>query len=136
MEALGISDTSSSVHTLTGEQAISYCRIRDIDNAIYWYRVAAYNGSQYAKEKISYKSPNCIVETLTLVFEDDTELECRVLSAENYQGADYLIIEDPETKEYITVKYVETDTIEGFEIEQVDTKTEKIVLDRFGGVKS
>lgn len=109
---------------------------KDIDNAIYWYRVAAYNGSQYAKEKISYKSPNCIVETLTLVFEDDTELECRVLSAENYQGADYLIIEDPETKEYITVKYVETDTIEGFEIEQVDTKTEKIVLDKFGGVKS
>lgn len=35
MEALEISDTSSSVHTLTGEQAISYCRIRDIDNAIY-----------------------------------------------------------------------------------------------------
>ena len=35
MEALQISDTTSTVHTLTGEQAISYCRIRDIDNAIY-----------------------------------------------------------------------------------------------------
>lgn len=106
---------------------------QDIDNAIYWYRVAAYNGSQYAKAKISYKSPNCIVKTLTLVFEDDAEIKYRVLGVENYLEADYLVIEDPETKEYIVVKYIETDTIEGFEVEEVDTKTEKIVLNKFGG---
>lgn len=106
---------------------------QDIDNAIYWYRVAAYNGSQYAKAKISYKSPNCIVKTLTLVFEDDAEIKYRVLGVENYLEADYLVIEDPETKEYIAVKCIETDTIEGFEVEEVDTKTEKIVLNKFGG---
>ena len=40
----------------------------------------------------------------------------------------------PETKERIPVKYTEADTIEGFEIEQVDEQTEKIVLSKFGGV--
>ena len=35
METLGGFDTSSSVHTLNGEQALSYCRMRYLDNAIY-----------------------------------------------------------------------------------------------------
>jgi len=107
---------------------------QDVESAAYWYKVAAYNGSPYAKAKVSYKSPECILKTLTLIFEDDTELVCQVLSVVTFHGDDYLIIEDPETKERIPVKYTETDTIEGFEIEQVDEKTEKIVLSKFGGV--
>lgn len=106
---------------------------KDLESAVYWYRVAAYNGSQYAKDKVSYKSPECIIHTLTLIFEDDIELEYRVLSVVNHQGTDYLLIEDPDTKEPIPVKYTEIDTIEGFEIEQVDEKTEKIVLHKLGG---
>ena len=74
------------------------------------------------------------MKTLTLIFEDDSELECCVLGVECFQGDDYFIIEDPDTKECIPVKYTETDIIEGFEIEQVDEKNEKIVLGKFGGV--
>lgn len=107
---------------------------QDLESAAYWYKVAAFNGSSYAKAKVNYKSPECILKTLTLIFEDDSELDCRVLGVESFQGDDYLIIEDPDTKECIPVKYTETDTIEGFEIEQVDEKTEKIVLGKFGGV--
>lgn len=107
---------------------------QDLESAAYWYKVAAFNGSPYAKAKVNYKSPGCILKTLTLIFEDDSELECRVLGVEIFQGDDYLIIEDPDTKECIPVKYTETDTIDGFEIEQVDEKTEKIVLGKFGGV--
>lgn len=107
---------------------------QDLESAAYWYKVAAFNGSPYVKEKVNYKSPDCILKTLTLIFEDDSELECRVLGVESSQGNDYLIIEDPDTKECIPVKYTETDTIEGFEIEQVDEKTKKIVLGKFGGV--
>lgn len=107
---------------------------QDLESAAYWYKVAAYNGSTYAKAKVNYKSPECILNTLTLIFEDDSELECNVLGVESFQGDDYLIVEDPDTKECIPVKYTETDTIEGFEIEQVDDEIEKIVLDKFGGV--
>ena len=107
---------------------------QDLESAAYWYKVAAFNGSPYAKAKVNYKSQECILKTLTLIFEDGSELECRVLGIEGFQGDDYLIIEDPDTKERIPVKYTETDTIEGFEIEQVDEKTEKIVLGKFGGV--
>ena len=106
---------------------------RDLESAVYWYKVAAYNGSQYAKAKVNYKSSECIIHTLTLIFEDDTELECRVLGFVSHQGVEYLIVEDPDTKEYISVKYTETNTIDGFDIEQVDEKTEKIVLHKFGG---
>lgn len=107
---------------------------QDLESAAYWYKVAAFNGSSFAKAKVNYKNPECILKTLTLIFEDDSELDCRVLGVESFQGNDYLIIEDPDTKECIPVKYTETDTIEGFEIEQVDEKTEKIVLGKFGGV--
>lgn len=107
---------------------------QDLKSAAYWYKVAAYNGSTYAKAKVSYKSPECILKTLTLIFEDDSELECHVLGVESFKGDDYLIIVEPDTKECIPVKYTETDTIEGFEVEQVDEKIEKIVLDKFGGV--
>lgn len=107
---------------------------QDLDIAAYWYKIAAYNGSSYAKAKVSYKSPKCILKTLTLIFEDDSELACQVLGVVTLHEVDYLIIEDPETKERIPVKYTETDTIEGFEIEQVDEQTEKIVLSKFGGV--
>lgn len=106
---------------------------QDIENAIYWYRIAAYNGSLYAKSKVSYKSSECILKTLTLIFEDDTEVECPVIGIVSYNSDDYLIIEDPDTKERIPVKYTETETVDGFEIEQTDEKTEKIVLNKFGG---
>lgn len=107
---------------------------QDVESAAYWYKIAAYNGSLYAKAKVSYKSPECILKTITLIFEDDTELECRVLGVLTLHGDDYLIIEIPDTNERISVKYKETDTLEGFEIEQVDEKTEKVVLGNFGGV--
>jgi len=107
---------------------------QDLDSAAYWYKIAAYNGSPYAKAKISYKSPKCILKTLTLIFEDDSELEYQVIGVVTLHEVDYLVIEDPETKERIPVKYTETDIIEGFEIEQVDEQTEKIVLSKFGGV--
>lgn len=106
---------------------------QDLETAAYWYKIAAYNGSAYAKSKVSYKSPECILKTITLIFEDDTDLECKVLNAVNHNGMDYLIIEDPETKEHIPIKYTEDDTIEGFEIEMVDEKTEEILLDKFDG---
>lgn len=109
---------------------------KDVESAIYWYKVAAYNGSQYAKSKVSYKSPECIVKTLTLISENDTELECRILGVVGFQGSDYLILEDPETKEHIPVRYKETDTVEGLEIEQIDEKTKKSVLSKFDhGIK-
>ena len=107
---------------------------QDLDSAVYWYKIAAYNGSSYAKAKVSYKSPKCILKTLTLIFEDDSELTCQVLGIVTLHEVDYLVIEDPETKERIPVKYMETDTVEGFEIEQVDEQTEKSVLSKFGGV--
>lgn len=107
---------------------------RDLESAADWYRLAAFNGSPYAKAKVNYKSQECILKTLKIIFEDDSELECRVLGVEMYLGDDYLIIEYPDTKECIPLKYTETDTIEGFEIEQVDEKTEKIVLGKFGSV--
>ena len=107
---------------------------KDIESAAYWYRFAAYNGSVYAKDKVSYKSPKCILKTITLVFEDDSDLECKVLKAVEYNGMDYLIIENPETKEQFPIRYIEDDTLEGFEIESVDDKIEQILLDKFGGV--
>lgn len=105
-----------------------------MESIAYWYKLAVINRSSYAKVKVNYKSPECILKTLTLIFEDDSELECCVLGVECFQGDDYFIIEDPDTKECIPVKYTETDIIEGFEIEQVDEKNEKIVLGKFGGV--
>lgn len=107
---------------------------RDVESAAYWYKVAAYNGSSYAKAKVSYKSPECILKTLTLIFEDGTELEYQVLGVLTIYGDDYLIIENPDTNERIAVEYKETNTLEGFEIKQVGKKTEKIVLGNFGSV--
>lgn len=107
---------------------------RDIESASYWYKIAAYNGSAYAKDKVNYKSPKCILKTITLVFEDDSDLECKVLKAVDYNGMDYLIIEDPETKEKFPIRYIEDDTLEGFEIESVDEKIEQIIINKFGGV--
>lgn len=107
---------------------------QDMERAAYWYKIAAYNGSSYAKAKVCYKCPECILKTLTLIFEDDSELECQVIGVLTLHEVDYLIIENPETKDLIPVKYMETDTVEGFEIEQVDEETEKNVLSRFGGV--
>ena len=52
----------------------------------------------------------------------------------SFQGDDYLILEDLDAKDCIPVKYTETNTIDGFEIEQVDKDIEKIVLSIFDGV--
>ena len=106
---------------------------KDIDKAIYWYRIAAYNGSQLARSKVSYKSRDCIINTLTLVFEDDSELVCRVGKAVTYHGNDYLIVSDSETREIMVIHYIENNTIEGFEIEGVDADTETAVLRIYGG---
>lgn len=106
---------------------------KDTDKAIYWYRIATYNGSQLARNKVSYKNKDCIVDTLTLVFEDDSELVCRVDKAVSYQGNDYLIVSDSETREKMVVLYIENNTIEGFEIEGVDVDTETAVLRIYGG---
>jgi hypothetical protein len=107
---------------------------KDVETAIYWYKIAAFNGSQIAKRKVSYKSSECIVSNLTIVLEDNTELECNVQGVVTYQGNEYLIIEDPDSKALIPVKYIENSTIEGFEIEEVNENTEKSILRKFGGV--
>ena len=106
---------------------------KDIESAIYWYGIAAFNGSQIAKCKVSYKCAECLIPTLNLVFEDDTELECKVQKSVTYQGDDYLIIETPDTKELMVVQYIETSTVEGFEINGVNESIEKIILRQLGG---
>lgn len=106
---------------------------KDIDTAVYWYKIAAFNGSQIAKRKISYKCDECITSTITLVLNDDTELECLVRKAVIFQGNDYLIIEDPDSRELFPIQYIENDTIEGFEIQGVDENIKKIILCKFGG---
>ena len=106
---------------------------KSIENAVYWYKVASVNGSQRAREKVSYKSPKCIITKLTLLLEDDTELECIVKGIVTFRNEDYLILEDPDTKELFTVKYIEDSSIEGYLIENVDESIERIILSKFGG---
>lgn len=100
----------------------------NIDEAVNWYKIAAFNGSSMAKQKISYKSEQCISRTITLMFEDDSEIDCRVLQAISIGDCDYLIILDPETGEKRALLYREVNTIEGFEVEGLDERTEYAVL--------
>lgn len=100
----------------------------DIEKAVYWYRAAAYNGSLSGKKKISYKSKECLLKTITLTFGDDSELECRVIKAVCYRDKDYLIVMDPVTKEKAVLQYREVHSLDGFEIEAVDEKTEDMIL--------
>ena len=106
---------------------------QDMESAVYWYRIAAYNGSDFARGKVSYKSKDCINNTITLVFDDDSELICKVEKTVSYQGEDYLIISDPDTQERIVALYLENRTLEGFEIKSVDQDTEDEILRIYGG---
>ena len=106
----------------------------DKEKAVFWYRIAAYNGSAFAKSKVSYTSKDCIAKTLTLLFEDDSELVCTVEKAVFYNGNSYLLLVDPESKERFIVLYTENNTPEGFEVEGVDDITENHVL-KLAGVK-
>lgn len=105
---------------------------KDMEEAVYWYRIAAYNGSQPARNKVNYKSRDCIVDTLVLVFEDGTEAVFRVEKAVQYLGNDYLIISNSETQEKLVVLYVENNTVEGFEVKEVDEYIENTVLQIYG----
>lgn len=108
---------------------------KNIYEAISWYKIASMNGSEIAKKKTSYKSAECIIKTLTIYFEDDTELECKVIRYVAYFENDYLIIQEPDTKYYRVLKFTETNDFNGIEIEDVDEKTEDIILRKFGGAK-
>lgn len=101
---------------------------KDIEQAIFWYKMAAYNGDQYAKSKVSYKSQDCIIDTITLEYEDDFEMLCQVEKAVSFEGNDYLILSDYETREKFVVYYMENNTIEGFEVKDVEETIEEEVL--------
>lgn len=100
----------------------------DIEKAVYWYRVAAYNGSLLGKKKTSYTSKECLLKTITLVFDDDSEMECKVLKAVNYHNMNYLIVLDPVSKEKAVLKYRDVHSLDGFEIEGIDERTESMIL--------
>ena len=101
---------------------------RDLEKAIDWYRIAAYNGSDLAKRKVSFKSNECIIQNIVIEFEDDRESVCKVKMLLNFRENDYLIIEDPENHEDLVARYEENHSIEGFEIRGVDENTENLVL--------
>ena len=105
----------------------------DIMTAIYWYRIASYIGSDIAHSKVSYKSKECIVQDLTVVFEDDLKVVCKVKGKIAFQGKDYLIISDYETQEEFVLHYMENHSLKGFDIEGVDEETEEVVLRLYGG---
>lgn len=106
---------------------------KDLEKAIYWYRIAAYHGSEAAHRKVSYKSKDCIVRELTLVYEDDTEEVFHVKASFGYCENDYLIIQSPQTDKEMVVSYSENRTIDGFEVGEVDEQTKTIVLKAFYG---
>lgn len=112
------------------------CIKENINESIYLYKIASLNGSEIGKSKTSYKSAECIIKTLTIFFEDDTELECNVIRYVAYFGNDYLIIQEPDIKYYRVLKFTETNDFDGIEIEDVDKMTEDIILRKFGGAKN
>lgn len=130
--AAEIGDVDTQIHLAKiYEQGIGIQK--NIEKAIYWYRIAAFNGSALAKSKVSYKSEDCIVQDLTLIFEDDSEQVCLVRKSITYQGKDYLVISDLEMQEKIVVRYIENSTADGFEIEETDESIENAVLQIYGG---
>lgn len=98
------------------------------EEAVYWYGQAAINGSTLAMEKIRFSSNKCIRKTVTLLLEDDSEIECPVKGYLSYKGNEYLIIFDSEIGEEIALRYFETNSIGDFEVEGIDESEEKIVL--------
>jgi len=98
------------------------------EEAVYWYGQAAINGSTLAMEKISFSSNKCIRKTVTLLLEDDSEIECLVKGYLSYKGNEYLIIFDDEIEEEIALRYFETNSIGDFEVEEIDESEEEIVL--------
>lgn len=105
--------------------------IKDLNKAVDWYEIAAANGSQEAYQKISYKSPWCIRKRVSLIMEDDSILECDFQGYLSYQGKDYLIITDPDSKESIPLLYREIGTEGDFEVEFLDEDEEKDILQAF-----
>ena len=63
--------------------------------------------------------------------EDDSILECDFQGYLSYQGKDYLIITDPDSKESIPLLYREIGTEGDFEVEFLDEDEEKDILQAF-----
>lgn len=101
------------------------------EEAVYWYGQAAINGSALAMEKIKFSSSKCIRKTVTLLLEDDSEIECLVKGHLSYKGNEYLIIFDSEIEEEMALRYFETNSIGDFEVEGIDESEEKIVLKEY-----
>ena len=106
---------------------------KDMEKAIYWYRIAAYNNSDLAKSKVSYKSKDCIVRELALLFDDGSEEVYEVKRVIAYKGEDYLVIFDSEIQEEFVVHYIENNTIDGFDINEVEEDIENAVLQIYNG---
>lgn len=79
-------------------------------------------------QKIRFSSNKCIRKTVTLLLEDDSEIECLVKGYLSYKENEYLIIFDSEIEEEIALRYFETNSIGDFEVEGIDESEEKIVL--------
>lgn len=103
----------------------------NLHEAAGWYELAAANGSREAYQKISYKSPDCIRRTVSLLMEDDSILECKLQGHMLYQGNDYLIISDPDSQEDIPLLYREIGTTGDFEVELLGEDEEEIILQAF-----
>ena len=95
-------------------------------------RLESYEIQLIRRISFAQEIPFVIVMTQCLS-EDDTELECIVKGIVTFRNEDYLILEDPDTKELFTVKYIEDSSIEGYLIENVDESIERIILSKFGG---
>ena len=108
---------------------------QNLNEAVGWYETAAANGSSEAYQKISYKSPDCIRQTVSLLLEDNSILECKLQGYMPYQGKDYLIISDPDSQEDIPLLYLEVGTGGDFEVEILDEDEEDIVLQAFRRMK-
>lgn len=125
--AAELGDLESQIHLAEIYEAGKKIPV-DIEKAAFWYRVAAYNGSTYSKSKVSYKSKDCILKTIDILYDDDSEQRCIVENVICNHGDDYLIIREPDTQELVVLKYIENDTLEGYEIEEVDEYTERSIL--------
>ena len=110
----------------TGEQTK-----QDLKKAAEWYEIAAANGSSEAYQKISFKSPNCIRKTVSLILEDDSIIECNVQGFLSEQGSDYLIVADPDTNESVPLLYRETGSNGDFEVEPLEEEREDAILQAF-----
>lgn len=104
---------------------------KDLREAVGWYEAAAANGSMKAYQKISFKNPNCIRKTVSLLMEDNSIMECQWIGYFPYQGKEYLLILDPESNENVPLLYREFGTKGDFEVEFLVEEQEQEILQAY-----